>query len=244
MFAHDHTVTAPSSLTVLRKQKDFEACYGDLRGSDKDDVVNSLRTAQHDRCAYCETSVRNNSRVRIEHFHPQSTTGTGSAACSRGIGGASLDQSDLEYGNMLLCCDGHEGEPQSQTTCDVHKGSTDICDSVFNPKHQSSTRTLVRVSSDGRVHPETFPGDEESAEHIINDVLRLNDVRLTGTRKRIYGATMREATRKLGANKGRIPNASLRTQLSDAVNRRADLEAYPSTLCSVAEDIRSARRRH
>lgn len=239
MFAHDR-IAAPFPLTVLRKRNDLVADYHDLRGTAKAEVIDSLRPAQHDRCAYCETSVRNSSKVRLEHFHPQSSTGEGSAACNKEIGGASLSQSDLEYGNMLLCCDGHEG--QSQTTCDVRKRDKDICADFHNPKHQR-TATLVRVRSDGTILPQYFPGTGAAAERVITDVLRLNATQLADTRSTIYMAGLREATKRLAAGGGKVPRATLRRQLADALERRAEIGPYPFTLLSLAEDVRSGYRR-
>jgi uncharacterized protein (TIGR02646 family) len=241
MFAHDPTVTAPSSLTVLKKQKNPPASYKDLKGGPKDEVTERLRNAQQNRCAYCETSIRNNSKVRIEHFHPQSATQSRPKVCQERTGGSSLIQADLAYENMLLCCDGHEGGPQRATTCDVSKGGKDICSHFFNPKQQS-TDTLVRVKSDGTVKCLHFPETSEEADTVVTDILRLNNPHLCNTRGQVYVAEMKQVTKKLRENSGRIAATTLRERLATTLENKAQTEPYPSTLLSLADDVRRGSR--
>lgn len=84
----------------------------------------ALWAEQHGLCAYCTGPLRASS-TRIEHWAPQS------AAPAR----------QLDYRNLLLCCDGNEACRQAaQTHCDVRKGSAPI---ALNPTQPEVERQVT-----------------------------------------------------------------------------------------------------
>ena len=145
------------------------------------EVRQVLAAEQDFRCAYCERrlSLDGAHGTRIEHFHPQSGTAMTQNCQSQSAATTPAD-AQVEWKNLLLCCDGTASDGDS--TCDVRKSSTDVCDALRNPKRAPhSVATLVRVGIDGLVSP-IAAIDAASAEVHLNETLNLNHKTLVRNR--------------------------------------------------------------
>ena len=133
--------------------KHVRSCFNDLN---KTIIKEQLIREQHGLCAYCMSRIKNDSRMRIDHFVPLQTSGADA----------------LNYANMVGCCDGGssaEPEPDGKKVlcCDAAKGEQLL---TLSPYDHSQMQKL-RYRSDGRIY--TYPQDER-LEHDINFVLCLN----------------------------------------------------------------------
>lgn len=205
--------TIPSSVVGLQSSN---ADFSQL--SSNPVVRRALWDEQGGMCAYCERRLRNVDRpdhaTRIEHFHPQGSSGWGyhCALCSDSTDNQSAP---VSWGNLLLCCDGNERAGQ-EFTCDKSKGSTDICAIFRNPK-SSAPPLLVEIDRAGRgVAVQSMP---IGSQRVVDEILNLNSASLVQTRKKILSSLAREINKKRSQKKGLSKKA--RKQLASRVQKLA-----------------------
>ena len=132
--------------------------------------IHELREALYDEqggiCAYCmrrlfdEHERQCRTKNKVEHMIPRET-------CSDA-------QARMDYGNLVLCCDGTiSGTSPDVTHCDTHKGSDLIS---FKPTDEEFIKTLY-YNSYGKILSSNSKFNEE-----INTVLNLNQERLVENR--------------------------------------------------------------
>jgi hypothetical protein len=220
--------------------------YEGLPKEVKDEVRQSLFTAQNRRCAYCEERIAGDAdSTKIEHFHPQKHKEEATTACVErtGLSKASILRADVTWGNLLLCCLGHQGSGSAGQCCDTKKGNTDICNSSYNPRNIAGNRiSLVSISNDGVATAAYYPGDQPSAQHVIDKVLNLNLRRLKDNRSRLYREYLSRFRQAIENDLNKTPKADLRKRFSDKARQDIEEEGalYPSTLASIAAFIERA----
>lgn len=218
--------------------------YDGMRTAVKDDIRRSLFAAQNSRCAYCEERIANDSAsTKIEHFHPQKPAEEATAACVErtGLPKANISRADVTWANLLLCCLGHKGSGSAGRCCDTKKDNTDICESLYSPRNIAGDRvSLVSISIDGIATAEYFPGEQTSAQRVIDEVLNLNSRRMKDNRSFLYRQYRIRFKEVIDANKT-LKAKELRKKFSDKIRHDISKGAlYPSTLASVAADIERA----
>lgn len=149
----------PPRLVELRRQGKHYANLDD-DPSDKAQVRQALLEDQGYLCCYCMRSIHpEKHRVRVEHFHSQS----------------SAPERDLDWDNLLAACSGapnlrgrakHDDAdrrvPRDNQTCDNRKGDAAI---TINPLDKSIE--AIRYLKDGRLqHPD--PSLQEDLEQRLN----------------------------------------------------------------------------
>ncbi|MGO1398622.1 MAG: retron system putative HNH endonuclease [Brevibacterium yomogidense] len=215
--------------------------YEEIPTPVKDDVRRHLFREQNGLCAYCETRL-DIAASKIEHFHPQSLPARDAGpSCTTRIDAANLDRASVAIGNLLLCCDGHEGEPARQTTCDTRKRNTHICDDAHNPKKLPDTvSSIIRVRGDGTASLEVFPASPEAAQTAYDDTLNLNERRLVQIRRLVFAELIAQMN-KLRARRrlAHSPAATWRTAVAQRLRAQATEVPYPSTYESVADHVES-----
>lgn len=103
----------------------------------KDKIRRALYEEQHGLCAYCMRELRlEDPQLRIEHFYPRES-------CKD-----ELISWKLDYGNLLLCCNGCADG--GSVTCDVCKGSTQL-KTIPNPAGHHGIEESVSYETDGRI---------------------------------------------------------------------------------------------
>lgn len=122
----------------------------------KNIIKKQLLQEQHGLCAYCMRRIQNDHHMGIEHVVPIQQSG----------------EDALSYLNMIGCCDGGRsidvGSGNRRVLCcDAEKGERLLYISPFNEAQMKK----IRYDRNGRIY--TFPADD-SMEHDINDVLKLN----------------------------------------------------------------------
>lgn len=216
--------------------------YDGLSTSTKEAIRLALFEAQRGRCAYCEEKIElDRAKTKIEHFHPQRFTGTQDKECYDRVGVKNLDHADVEWGNLLLCCVGTSGPSKDVRHCDTRKGDQHMCPSWYNPRHMDpSWMSLVRVGVSGTAVPRHFPGVEEDAQGVLDNVLNINHRLLRDNRREVFGAYLTQFNKIRDEDRQKTPAADLRRRFADKVRRDADQRAsYPSTLESVANWVES-----
>ena len=207
----------------------------------KDDVRRHLFQEQNGLCAYCETKLVI-AASKIEHFHPQSITASEAGlSCTTRIDAPNLDRASVTIGNLLLCCDGHEGDPARQTTCDTHKANTHICDDAHNPKKLPDTvSSIIRVRGDGTASMEVFPASPEAAQTVYDETLNLNERRLVRVRQSVFSELITQVNAwKASGRRARSPAITWRIAVAQKLRAQATKVPYPSTYESVADHVAS-----
>ncbi|WP_349829341.1 retron system putative HNH endonuclease [Brevibacterium litoralis] len=211
----------------------------------KEELREHLLRQQGGRCAYCERDISKSSSTRIEHFHPQSLLVTSAdGECQKRTGvtvrkGGSV-AADLAIGNLLLCCDGHEGT--GEETCDKSKGNTHICEDMDNPKGlPAEIPSLVEVKHDGTVEVVRSMRTAADAQRVIDEILNLNSRTLTQNRLRVLSTWKKKfADRRKAA--GKRSTVAVRSALASALRNAATSSPYPSTLESFARRLEAEVR--
>lgn len=149
----------PNSLTQYKSQPDAEYDGGGFT-TVKDDIRTCLLSEQGYVCAYCMRRIVNdNLKTKIEHWQPQSI----------------YKERQLDYSNLLACCDGGEGAPLANRTCDTRKGNLTI---RYNPADGAvDIGTKIKFKSSGKVE-----STDSSFNNDINSTLNLNNPRLVKNR--------------------------------------------------------------
>lgn len=237
--------TAPRDLEQAnRAGRDWTDWDRAIRTSIRD----QLRDDQLGVCAYCERRIMQtrDDDVVIEHFHPRSDgllwerrsqSEWTASSCGQQSGAPSHLKSTTAWTNLLLSCPGKgpsRSDGKIETTCDRHKGSTDICESFHNPK-LSHLEQLIDIDRGGRAVPSAgMPAD---ASRIVNEVLNLNAQFLIEDRRSLIAAQIREYNKAKDKHKGLTAKQKL--QIAARIRDRAQQPgtAYRSALLSYANEI-------
>lgn len=212
--------------------------YPDLSAKARQEIWDALFAAQNGRCAYCEVRLVPG-HTKIEHFHPQSASMV-SGACSQRIRSKNLDRADLAWGNLLLCCTGHEGAAADERTCDTKKGGVDICDRFYNPRNlPSGVQALVKVDGFGRMTVACCPDDDESGQQVIDEVLNLNCRTLMDARMVAFGRYQQALRKEMRHDASRHHGASrsaIRRKWAQRLREKSStVPHFATTVLSVAD---------
>jgi uncharacterized protein (TIGR02646 family) len=102
----------------------------------KDKLRIALVKEQHGLCAYCMSRIEAvASKMKVEHWRCQDH----------------FPQLQLDYGNLLGVCKGHEGAIPKDQTCDTRKGNDDLKYNPCNPLHDVFSK-LKYDFKDGALH--------------------------------------------------------------------------------------------
>lgn len=151
---------------------------------EKEVIRDQLIKEQHGLCAYCMSRISNvkeykdsilYEHCKIEHFKPQSK----------------YPGEQLNYKNLLGCCNGNEGKPFKFQTCDTHKGDNDL---LFNPADLSDYNKMnIKFHKDGTIHSGNVVFDKQ-----LDEVLNLNTYELKSSRKAVLDAAFNILNKKVG----------------------------------------------
>ncbi len=140
----------------------------------KDDIRQQLLDEQGYLCAYCMQRIRKDT-MKIEHWHCQ----------------ANYPAVQLTYDNMLGVCNGNEGQPRANQTCDTRKGNSDLLYNPANPADHG--RMKIRYDGAGKIY-----SDDTAFDMQLNEILNLNWVRLQDNRKQVWNAVTEVLRKKAG----------------------------------------------
>ena len=160
----------PNSLLQFRKQYPY-AEYEDTPSYVLKDIREQMWEEQKHLCAYCMRKIDSPGVERIEHCrprHPHDEVEHDKKAT-------------LDYKWMLGVCYGNsltKGVNQEDTTCDAHRGNTEL---TINPFDELSVRK-IKYKADGSIY-----SDDADINKDITETLNLNceAVSLPETRKRV-----------------------------------------------------------
>lgn len=183
-----HKQSVPQVLIDYKRDKN--ATFSDFRG--KSIVAFQLVKEQFGLCAYCMSRITGNTTYdengrhgscKIEHFKSQSK----------------YPDLQLEYKNMLGCCNGNEGAPLKYQTCDTHKGDKEL---LFNPADENDCKKMdIKFYRDGTIHSGNKVFEEQ-----LNSVLNLNESRLVSNRKALLEAVFAVLAKKKQSTDSEIEN--------------------------------------
>lgn len=165
----------PPSFTFHRCQPNAD--YDNIPQSTRETLQKQILAEQGYLCAYCMQRISTIADMKIEHVlsrdeHPEK---------------------QLDYSNLIGCCQGGEGKPRSEQHCDTHKGAHSLSK---NPAKPGIDRVQESICYDlyGRI---------SSTNHTLNNeidtVLHLNQQILCNNRKGISKVVMNELS-KLSQN--------------------------------------------
>jgi len=143
----------------------------------KEDIRLALLQEQGAICAYCMRRIdaRFNNKglptTRIEHFEAQSDN----------------KELQMNFLNMLGVCDGREGNPKHDLTCDKRRGNTTLS---IDPRNLSCER-FIAYHSNGIIY-----SNNKKMDHELNEVLGLNNQNLIIERGKII-KNIRERLKRL-----------------------------------------------
>ena len=149
-------------MILIRKQKEPESLRvhrntpgSDFDSLDKTELRKSLLSEQGYLCAYCMRRIREDNKVKIEHYT------------------ARTKENEMIYSNLLAVCDGNEtlrGESgkvnPDRFTCDTRKGGQVL---HIDPQNLSDMQT-VYYDNKGIVY-----STNKEYEKDLNEILNLND---------------------------------------------------------------------
>lgn len=160
----------PRSLTEHRASPG--ATYSDFAGIE--DLRRALVAEQRSLCCYCMKRIRPEFHgMKVEHWHPQSL----------------FHEEQLAYWNLLGACNGGEGQPFKELTCDSRKQDRLLSRNPANPAHR--IESYIKFFGDGRI------GSTNSQLHAeLGDILNLNHWRLVRNRKSVLEAFVRSLPRE------------------------------------------------
>lgn len=160
----------PNSLLQFRKQYPY-AEYEDTPSYVLKDIREQMWEEQKHLCAYCMRKIDSPGVERIEHCrprHPHDEVEHDKKAT-------------LDYKWMLGVCYGNsltKGVNQEDTTCDAHRGNTEL---TINPFDELSVRK-IKYKADGSIYSEDAEINKD-----VTDTLNLNcqALSLPQTRKKV-----------------------------------------------------------
>ena len=170
-----------------REWKDYRKTPG-VRYHSFDFLVNALLDEQGYICAYCERRIPHHDVQleedhRIEHLNSQKK-------------GRELDDnSDLDYGNMVICCPGNILNNKKEYHCDKAKGSKELTISPLNAAMMST----IRFTPTGKI----ASTDDKLNSELGKDGLNLNNQRLVEHRQEAW-VTVIEKLNVLGWTKKHV----------------------------------------
>ncbi len=160
---------APISLSQYKNECKREMTLGYTNLLDdypeKDALRQQLAVEQGYLCAYCMRRISLDFQATvIEHVRPQAT----------------YPKEQLEYGNLVLCCDGKENDIDKQNHCDGSKKNSEI---KYSPATVPYIETTIRYERNGRI----FSNDSQWNSD-LDTVLNLNVKRICNNRKAAWAA--------------------------------------------------------
>ena len=164
--------TEPRELLEYRKSGDINRSYRDF--GHKPALRDALLRDQQFLCCYCMRRI-DVADMKIEHYRSQT-----------GHGGLELD-----WKNLLGACDGREGRPLREQTCDTRKGDLDVTVDPRGPVERS-----VRYTVDGRLK-----SDDAQIQLDLDEHLNLNLETLQQWRRDKLAALPKALELKLGRSK-------------------------------------------
>ncbi|MCD9496843.1 retron system putative HNH endonuclease [Photobacterium carnosum] len=173
----------------------------------KDKIKDQLLEEQGFLCAYCMKRIKS-SKMKVEHFRCQHNFST----------------LQLDYNNLLGCCNGNEGNPPSNQTCDTRKGSRYV---NYSPV-DNGFENHISYASSGRI-----TSNDPIFEEQINDILNLNFKRLIDNRK----AALAGLKSTLDSRSGTRTAAELKTFLEKyrSKNKKGEYNEYIGVLTDYLE---------
>ncbi len=167
--------TEPQSLQHYRSKKST-VFDGENFTQVKQDIRNQLVSEQGYLCAYCMSRIEpDESSMKVEHWH------------SRKI----YPAQQLTYANLLGCCCGNEGLPDSHAHCDTKKRKVDLLFSPAEPGHHQ--RLKIHYEFNG-----TIKSDNPEFDRQLGGVLNLNYSRLIDNRKSVWSSVTKTLSRITG----------------------------------------------
>ena len=160
----------PNSLSQYRR--DINASYENMPSAVKEELRQSLLNEQGAICCYCMKRIKPE-QSRIEHWHSQTE----------------FPDEQLNYDNMMLACQGNEGQTPSKEHCDVKKGDAPLKFNPSNPNHAPLLKP--RYLNNGCIE-----SDDNEFNEQLNSVLNLNETMLKGNRKKVYESVKQALTKK------------------------------------------------
>lgn len=163
----------PNSLLTFRKQNP-NADYEDMSTEVLRDVRNQMWEEQGHLCAYCMKMINDPRDVRVEHCRPRHPKDEKEHD----------RKATLNFKWMLGVCYGNslkKGIKKEDTTCDAHKGNTEL---TINPFDELSVRK-IKYKADGSIY-----SDDVDINKDVTETLNLNcqAVSLPQTRKSVLMA--------------------------------------------------------
>ncbi|HIF9164179.1 TPA: retron system putative HNH endonuclease [Photobacterium damselae] len=146
----------PESLRLYRLEE--VATYKAMPEGVRRDLVESLLTEQGHVCAYCMKRIKAQT-MRVEHWASRQDN----------------PELQLEYSNLIACCEGNEGQPKDTYTCDKKKANETL---KFSPSH---TRPKINTKIDYHEGGKIKSGDPVFHTQ-LDTVLNLNESRLVSNR--------------------------------------------------------------
>jgi uncharacterized protein (TIGR02646 family) len=125
-------------------------------------------------CAYCMRRITAES-MKVEHWQSQTE----------------FPELQLAWINLLGVCDGNEGQPWDQQTCDTRRGNTPLTYNPSNQVHQIESR--VKYLGNGKID-----SDDQAFADELDNVLNLNWQRLKSNRASIVEAVITALRKKEG----------------------------------------------
>ncbi len=159
-------------------------------------------------CAYCMGRINpDESSMKVEHWHARKK----------------YPAQQLTYANLLGCCCGNEGAPNSQAHCDTKKHDNDLLFNPADPSHHSQLK--IRYEFNG-----TIKSDNSFFESQLNkEILNLNYSRLMDNRKSVWSSV----TKKLSEISGKASRAQIEGLLFTWKQKNA--EGKLPEYCGVAQ---------
>jgi uncharacterized protein (TIGR02646 family) len=151
--------------------EDWIPSFDKLQNPEKTIVRNSLHAEQHGLCCYCESAIPCDcENVHIEHLNPQSQ----------------FPELQLDYGNLLLSCNGLEPDAIEDTHKPCHCGKLK---DALNPQNMISPldpdcESFFHYTYDGFINPSPC-----SKSHLASSTityLGLNTQSLVRVRKNVF----------------------------------------------------------
>jgi len=163
----------PAELVQYRNVPDAKYDGGNFTPV-KDAIRLDLLLDQGHLCAYCMRRI-NAQTMKVEHWQSQSD----------------FPDRQLAWDNLLGVCDGNEGQPWNQQTCDTRRGNTPLTYNPSNLAHVIESR--INYLGNG-----TIDSDEQPFAEELKNVLNLNWTRLKDNRASVIEAVLQALAKKAG----------------------------------------------
>ncbi len=162
----------PASLVQYKREA--SATYKGMPQQVRDDLIDSLLNDQGHVCAYCMKRIKA-SAMRVEHW-----------ASRKNNSGLQLD-----YSNLLACCQGNEGQAKETYTCDKRKGDAVLKFSPSDTTH--NIKSKIDYHEGGKIQSHDVDFNQQ-----LNVVLNLNETRLVQNRKAALRTVQETLNKKAG----------------------------------------------